>query len=221
MSPIKNVPLASAGRENFFVAVDNVEVVMFSPYYCRALTLRIRQSTCVRRLRRLLFFQALVGDSTDPCPEEVCRSSYLTPSSLVGCCSRGQIFFNHTDQLGYADRFGERWATLDVKPVFCLRSGDQRREKDYRGVMQLGVGLDLCCYFATVSLRHHDIEENHVRLKVASAVMSVGRVVLLHHQIGAGSFEEDFDEAGAIGVVINNQDAPLFACRAGGRTGRS
>src|SRR5207247_6955794 len=136
MSPIKNVPLASAGREDFLVAVDNVELVTFSPCDGRVLTLRIMQSICVRSIekRRVVllgdfdacFFSSAGWRFNRSMPEDVCRSSYLTLSSFAGCCSRGQIFFNCSDQLGYADRFGERWASLDVKPLFCLRSRDQR-----------------------------------------------------------------------------------------------
>jgi len=40
--------------------------------------------------------------------------------------------------------------------------------------------------------------------------MSLGGVVLFQHKIAADLFQKDFDQVGAILVVINNQDAPLF-----------
>src|SRR6266403_5331643 len=40
--------------------------------------------------------------------------------------------------------------------------------------------------------------------------MSLSGIVLFAHEIGAGLFEKDFDQAGDFPVVINDQDASLF-----------
>src|SRR5438094_2476953 len=46
--------------------------------------------------------------------------------------------------------------------------------------------------------------------------MSLSSVVLFGHEIVAGPLEKDFDDVGAVRVVINNQDASLFFSRRSG-----
>ena len=45
---------------------------------------------------------------------------------------RGQIFFNRRDQLGNADRLGEKRMSLDTQASLCLSFRNQRSEKDDR-----------------------------------------------------------------------------------------
>ena len=54
------------------------------------------------------------------------------------------MFFNRVDQLWNADRLRDHWVSLDMKPALCLAVRDQRRKEDYRRVVQLTIGFNLC-----------------------------------------------------------------------------
>src|SRR5438128_5434011 len=120
------------------------------------------------------------------------------------------MFFNSVDQLRNADGLGEKRMSLDAKAGFCLSFRDERREKDDRRSVQFSVGLDLRCYFASVSFWHHDIKQDKIWPKIPGALMSLGSVVFFEHQIVAGPFEKNFHQVSGVPVVIDNQDAPLF-----------
>ena len=129
------------------------------------------------------------------------------------------MFLNRVDQLGNADGFRKKWMPLDIETTLCLRSGYQCRKKYDRHILQFRVGLDSCCYFASVRLWHHDIEQDYIWPKIQGALMSLGSVVFFEHQIVAGPFEKDFHQMSGVRVVIDNQDAPcFFHCRTADRT---
>jgi hypothetical protein len=96
---------------------------------------------------------------------------------------------------------------LYVETPLRLGSRYECCEKDDRRSAQVGVGLDLCRYFAAIRLRHQDLEEYYIRFEIAGALMSLGSVVLFHHQIWAGSFEKNFYKPRGIRIIIDNQDA--------------
>src|SRR6266403_1984355 len=99
---------------------------------------------------------------------------------------------------------------LDVEDSLCLRFRNQRCEKDNRRSLQFWVGLDLCRYFASVSLWHHHVEQDQIGPEIPCTLIGLGSVVFFQHKIAAYLFEKDFDQVSAIPVVINNQDAPFF-----------
>jgi hypothetical protein len=68
----------------------------------------------------------------------------------------------------------------------------------------------LCCYVASVYLRHHYVQQDQIRPEIPRTLMSLGSVVLFQDEVVADLFEQDFDQVGAVPVVINNQDASLF-----------
>src|SRR5437870_9999757 len=100
--------------------------------------------------------------------------------------------------------------SLEVKARVCLGVGYQRSKKYDRRVLQFGVDLDSCCYFASVRLWHQDIKQDKVWPKIPGALISRDRVVLFEHQIMAGPFQKHFHQMSGVSVVIDNQDAPLF-----------
>src|SRR5439155_24237684 len=126
-------------------------------------------------------------------------------------CVRGQLFFNRIDQLGDADRLGKKCVPLDLEAGLCLGFRYECGEKDDRRVMQFRVGLDSCRYFASVCLRHHDVEQNQVRPEIPGALMSPAGIVFFEYQIATCFFEKDFNQVSSVAVVINNQDASLFS----------
>jgi hypothetical protein len=67
---------------------------------------------------------------------------------------------NRVDQLRNADGLRKKRMPLDIETTLCLGSGHQRRQKyDWR-VLQFRVGFDLRCYFASVGLWHHNIQQD-------------------------------------------------------------
>ena len=54
------------------------------------------------------------------------------------------MFFNRFDQLWNADRLRDQWLSVDMKPALGLTAGDQRRQENYRRVVQFTIGLNLC-----------------------------------------------------------------------------
>ena len=73
---------------------------------------------------------------------------------------RRQILFNPLDQLGNTDRRRKEWMPLNAEASLCLSFRDERSEKDDRRSVQFRVALDSGCYFASVRLWHHDIEQD-------------------------------------------------------------
>ena len=76
--------------------------------------------------------------------------------------------------------------------------------------MQFMIGLDLCRYFASIFLRHCDVQQNQIRFETADSLVRLCGIVFLKHQIWAGSFEKDFYKMCAVRIVIDNQD-PSFS----------
>jgi hypothetical protein len=76
--------------------------------------------------------------------------------------------------------------------------------------MQGRIGLDPGSDFATIGFRHCDIEEDKVRLKLLSCLMSFVRVVLFRDEIATSHFQRTLGRVGKVAVVIDYQDAWLF-----------
>ena len=100
---------------------------------------------------------------------------------------------------------------LNVEASLCrLGFRDQRRENDDGRSLQYRIGLDLCGYVASVSLWHHDVEQDEIGPEIPRTLMRLGGVVLLQYTVPADLLEKDFDQVGTVPLVINNQDASLF-----------
>src|SRR5437667_9233451 len=120
------------------------------------------------------------------------------------------MFLNRVDQLGDADGLRKKGMPLDIETTFCLGSGYQRSKKYDRRILQFRVGLDSCCYFASVGLWHRDIKQDQMWPKIPSVLMSLGSVVFFENQILPCPFEKNFYQVSGVRVVIDNQDAPSF-----------
>jgi hypothetical protein len=98
-----------------------------------------------------------------------------------------------------------------VEASLCrLGFRNQRCEEDDGGSLHSGIGLDLCGYVASVSLWHHDVEQDEVGPEIPRTLMRLGGVVLFEYTVPAYLLEKDFDQVGAVPLVINNQDASLI-----------
>src|SRR4029077_21075580 len=102
---------------------------------------------------------------------------------------------------------------LNAEASLGLIFGDQRCEEEDGRSLQSRIGLDLCRYVPSVSLRHHDVQQDQIRLEIPGTLMRFSGVALLQHEIAASLFEKDLGQVGAVPVVINNQDASLFSDR--------
>ena len=99
---------------------------------------------------------------------------------------------------------------FDPEASLYLMFRDQRGEKNNGRALQFRVGFDLCRYFASVCLWHHDVQQNHVWAKIPCTVIGPRSIVLFEHEIAAGSFEKDFYQMSALPVIIDNQNASFF-----------
>ncbi len=99
---------------------------------------------------------------------------------------------------------------LNVEASLGLGFRDQRGEKDDGRSLRCRIGIDLRRYVASVSVWHHDVEQNQIGPEISRTLMSLGGIVLFEYTVAADLLEKDFDQVGAVPLVINNQDAPLF-----------
>src|SRR5438270_7233165 len=95
---------------------------------------------------------------------------------------------------------------IDHEATVCFGVGYERSEKYDWGPGHLGVIPDSCRYFAPVSLRHHDIQQDHVGPKNARRLMGFGRIVFRQHKIVTSLLQKELDKPGCVGVVINYED---------------
>ena len=114
------------------------------------------------------------------------------------------------NQLLNVDWLGKKWMPVDVYTSLGFGRRNERREENDGCALQFGIGLNFCCDFASVSDRHHYIQQDQVWPENPGAPVSVGRVVFFKHEIVACFFEKDSNQVSGVRVVINNQDPPLF-----------
>ena len=79
--------------------------------------------------------------------------------------------------------------------------------------MQCRIGLNPSGDFAAIRFRHHDIEQDQVRLKALGRLMSFARVVLFTDEVAARLLERDLGRVGKVTIVIDYQDAHLLPNR--------
>src|SRR5262249_58091858 len=99
---------------------------------------------------------------------------------------------------------------LNAETSLGLTFRDERGEKDDGRSLQSAISVDLCCYLATVYLRHHYVEQDQIGPETPRTLICLGSVVFFLNKIAADLFKQDLDQMRAVPVVINNQDASLF-----------
>ncbi len=100
--------------------------------------------------------------------------------------------------------------SLDSQSRSSFRFGHQSRQKDNGYSVQCRIGLNPSGDFTAIRFRHHDIEQDEVRLKALGGLMSSARVVLFNDEVAARPLERDLGRMGKITIVINDQDARLL-----------
>ena len=93
----------------------------------------------------------------------------------------------------------------DHVPAFFF--GHDGGEENDGDVVQERVGADLLGDIAAVDFRHHHIEEDDVRRKIARGEPGLGAVVFLLHDEAPGLFERELEEVGEARFVIDYKDA--------------
>jgi hypothetical protein len=67
--------------------------------------------------------------------------------------------------------------------------------------------------FAAIRFRHHDIEQDQVRMKALGCLMSSPRVILFSDKVPARLLEGELGRVGKVVIVINYQDARFLLNR--------
>ena len=98
-----------------------------------------------------------------------------------------------------------------ARPSFRFRH--QSRQKDNRYSVQCRIGLNPSGDFAAIRFRHHDIEEDQVRLKALGCLMSFARVVLFTDEVATRPLERDLGRVGEVSIVIDYQNGCFFLHR--------
>src|SRR5947207_3722355 len=121
------------------------------------------------------------------------------------------MFLNPVDRLGNIHGLSHNWMALNVEASLCsLGVRDRRGEEDDGRSLHSGIGLDLCGYVASVSLWHHDVEQDEIGPEIPRTLIRLRGVVLFEYTVPADLLEKDFDQVGTVPLVINNQDTSLF-----------
>ena len=115
-----------------------------------------------------------------------------------------EMSFNPCDQIWNADRFGEKWMSVDLQARCCLSFCHESREKDNRYSVQCRIGLNPRGDFAAIGFRHRNIKKDKVGLNALRCLVSPGWFVLFPNGIAPGSLERDFGRVSKIAVVIDD-----------------
>src|ERR1700736_2807396 len=103
--------------------------------------------------------------------------------------------------------------SLDSQARPSFRFGHQSRQKDNRYSVQSRIGLNPSGDFASICFRHHDIEQDKIRLKALGCLMSFARVVLFTDEVAARPLQRELGRVSKVMIVIDYQDARLLINR--------
>src|SRR5579884_2638237 len=118
------------------------------------------------------------------------------------CGLARNMFLNAMRNRGKADRLCKEWKSSQL--MLRLLLGNDRREKNDRHTFKRGIRADLLRHLAAIDPRHHDVEEDDLRLEATRGQPRLRRVILFLNFIKAAPLQSQFYQPGKARFIIHD-----------------
>ena len=100
--------------------------------------------------------------------------------------------------------------SVNLNARLRLGGRDERSEENDGRLLQFTIRPDLRRDVTSISDRHYNVNQDQVRLKIPSALMSIDRVIFFENQITARLLQKNFNQVSCPPLIINDEDP--FLC---------